>query len=163
MNFLLVTVLSFAADHMTIQKPDSPTYAWLKGLVGTWSGTSKDHGTFTVTYSLTGNGRCVKETLDMSKHGAMDTIYCDNKDHVVATHYCHSGNQPRLKSGVFAADKKTVAFDFLDATGMSSADEGHMHKLVMEQLDANKLVQKWSFFEKGAEKGVTEFTLARKK
>jgi hypothetical protein len=148
------------ADHHMAAKPDSAVFAWMKTLTGTWQAQDDKGQKFTVTYSMVGGDRCVKEVLDMGPH-TMDTFYCDNGDSVVATHYCSSGNQPRLKAQALTPSKKGTTFDFLDATGMVNPDEGHMHKLVLEMTEPNKLVQKWSFYEKGAEQKVSTFTLAK--
>jgi len=142
-------------------KVDSVVFAKLKSLVGTWTATVEGKP-MSVEYSLVSGGRCIKEAMPMHEGtGTMDTIYCDNGQSVVATHYCGSGNQPRFKASQLGADKKSVQFEFLDATGLTSADEGHMHKVAMEFTDADHYVQKWSMYEKGAEKHQAVFTYAR--
>jgi hypothetical protein len=147
-------------EHMHAPKSNSAAFAAMKKLVGSWLAQDPKGGKLSITYALTGGDRCVKEMMDMGKMGTMDTVFCDNGDHVVATHYCDSGNQPRYKS-VMSKDGKSITFDFLDATGMSSPDEMHMHKLVVDLADPAKVVETWSSYEKGAEKAVTTFTLAR--
>lgn len=164
---LLGSTLAWANKSETTsampKKPESATFTLMKKMVGTWDvEDTKDKNKFKIVYSMASSDRCIKETMDMGNH-SMDTLYCDNGDSVIATHYCAAGNQPRLKSMPLAANAKTVTFDFLDATGMSSPDEGHMHKLVMDMPGTDKVTAKWSFYEKGAEKNVSTFAMTRKK
>ena len=158
-----LTLAPANADHHAPTKTDSPTFAALKKLVGTWTAQTEKMPPVTITYALTSGNRCVKETIEL-KDSPMETVFCDNGDAVVVTHYCHAGNQPRLKSQGLSADGKSITFDVLDATGLASPKEGHMHKLVMQLPDATKgkLVETWSYFENGAEKSLNVFTLTRK-
>src|SRR5690348_13899516 len=93
----MTLALSGAPKSDAPQKPESPLFQRLKKLQGTWEA-KIEQMTSTVTYTLVSGGRCVKEHMDMHGGPGMDTVYCDNGDSVVATHYCDSGNQPRLKA-----------------------------------------------------------------
>jgi hypothetical protein len=158
---ILGTTSTFASESPHVAKTDSTTYALLKSLVGTWTGEDRAHKKTTAVFALVSNGRCIKETMPEHDGASMDTIFCDNGDSVIATHYCGAGNQPRFKSQPLPADKKSVHLDFLDATGMSSPDEGHMHSLVVELPDQAHLVQKWTFFEKGKPQDSVVFSYQR--
>ena len=162
--FALVVLLgttAFAHEPETPKKADPAAFAYLKTLIGTW--TSDGPNKTTYTYSEVSGGRCIKEHMDFGKGAGMDTVYCADGEGVVATHYCDSGNQPRLKSKPFTAGDKALSLDFLDATGLASPNEGHMHALVVEKFAADKATLTWSFFKDGKEQQKAVFNLVKKK
>jgi hypothetical protein len=76
------------------------------------------------------------------------------------THYCSEGNQPRMRAN--GANGNTVAFDFVDVTGLASPKAEHMRKLVVKFQDADHFTQEWTHSKAGKEEtGV--FRYARKK
>jgi hypothetical protein len=82
-------------------------------------------------------------------------------DRLLMTHYCGAGNQPRMKA-TLAPDSKSIAFDFLDATNLASADAGHMHHVVFSIPDADHHTEEWTFLDHGKEMKEL-FTLQRAK
>jgi len=64
------------------------------------------------------------------------------------THYCGSGNQPRMQATV-SPDGKTFSFDFVDATNLASPDAGHMQHVVFTIVDANHHTEDWTFLDHG--------------
>ena len=61
-------------------------------------------------------------------------------------------NQPRLKATEISDDGKQVTFTFLDGTGMTSRDVGHMDKVRINFEDANHFNSQWTFYANGQEK-----------
>ena len=47
--------------------------------------------------------------------------------------------------GTYAPESKTLTFDFISATNLKSADDGHMHHAVYVFLDDNHIKQTWTF------------------
>src|SRR5262249_55083058 len=73
----------------------------VKRLAGDWTAKMK-HGDAehesTVSYKVTSGGSAVQETIAAGTDHEMVTMYCQDGDDLVLTHYCMLGNQPRLKA-----------------------------------------------------------------
>jgi hypothetical protein len=81
-------------------------------------------------------------------------------DRLLLTHYCEAGNQPRM-SATASPDGKTITFNFLDATNLSSPDAGHMNRVIFTFVDANHHTEDWQFLDHGKER-VEHFDLQKK-
>jgi hypothetical protein len=140
-----------------------PNYGFekLKALVGTWEGASKDGKTVRATYTLVADGSAVMETLEPGNESPMITMYHPDGARVMMTHYCSAHNQPRMRAEAPTADPKTLTFNFLDATNLSSSSDGHMERLVLNFADASHFTQEWTFKVKD-QKQVDFFTFQRK-
>ena len=64
-------------------------------------------------------------------------------DRLMLTHYYAMGNQPRMV-GTISPDGKTITFDFLDATNLTSK-EGHLQRIVFNLLDSDHHSERWEF------------------
>ncbi len=78
-------------------------FGQLKSLAGDWEGTYEWTGTgaggsMTATYSLSGNGSAVVETLTMGGVPGMTSVYHLDGADLRMTHFCAAQNQPRLKA-----------------------------------------------------------------
>ncbi len=73
-----------------------------KGLAGDWEIVStKDesqHGKIASRYHLTAGGNAVVETVFPGEEMEMVTVYHRDGDQLMLTHYCHLGNQPRMRT-----------------------------------------------------------------
>lgn len=134
----------------------------MKSLVGEWQGKSRDGKPVTISYALVSNGSALMEKIGMPHESDMVTLYHPDGDSLMMTHYCSAHNQPRMRAGKVSPESRRIAFDFLDATNLASPDAGHMHRLVMTFEDRDRIVQEWTWREKGKEK-IETFTLERKK
>lgn len=141
---------------------DGSQLGTLNKLIGTWTGTEDRHGEeapVTVDYRLTSGGTAIMETLFEGTPMEMVTVYHQDGDAVMMTHYCALGNQPRMKlEGDVNANE--LKFSYLDSTGMAP-DDAHMHGLVITLHDDGSMEQAWSFYEEGAEQHVSCFKLTR--
>jgi hypothetical protein len=159
--FLLVVAVAAPAVPGT-----NPAWEKMKSLVGDWEGTMA-HGDMNmpvkVSYSLVSGGTSLMERMDAPDHSEMITMYYPDGSRVMMTHYCSEGNQPRMRAqAAAAADPKSLAFDFVDATGLLSPNAEHMRKLVVKFDDADHFTQEWTHRRDGKEEtGV--FKYARKK
>ena len=161
--FLARSLMVIAGDMST--DATDHDFGPLAGLVGTWESQvdMNEDGKpepMTVTYRITGGGSALVETMNPGSDHEMVTVYTRDGDHFTLTHYCMAGNQPRMRAAAGTPGK--LSFDFVDATGMSSPNESHMHSLVLEFVDANHLRQTWSFYENGAKQHDSIFDLTRK-
>jgi hypothetical protein len=128
--------------------PAEQAFERLKSLVGTWKGKTDQGHNVTVTYALTGEGSALVESLDL--HGGMTTVYYVDNDRLLMTHFCAAKNQPRMVAAAPADDGKSVKFDFLDATGLRTPDDGHMHTLEFAFGDTkDAFTQTWTFRQAG--------------
>jgi hypothetical protein len=92
-------------------------------------------------------------------HDMISMFHMDN-DRLLLTHYCATGNQPRMVASL-SPDGKSVTFDFLDATNLASPSTGHMNRVVFTVVDANHHTEDWRFIQDGKEI-VESFDLYRK-
>lgn len=148
-------------DKATLVSTDSASTAFesLKGLVGRWEGKPNEHGTPAVEFKLTANGTAVMETMFPGSPHEMTNIYVVDGDRILMTHYCASGNQPRMQ--LTQQDGNTMKFEFLDATNLPSDKAMYMNGLTMT-IDGDKLTEKWTSMEGGKQSGEhAQFELTR--
>ena len=141
--------------------------AWfgrLKGLEGTLDalpGTSPFPGDgATIEYSVTSAGHTLVETLFPGTPQEMVTLYTLDGGHLVLTHYCAFGNQPRMRA--VEAGENGLRFQFVDAGDMTSLEDGHMHGLVLTFLDDDRFRAVWESWEDGAPAGEAVFDVERR-
>ena len=139
-------------------------YEQLKKLQGDWIGTHKDQSgkieTVPLSYHVTSGGTAVEERMMPGTPHEMVTIYYQDGPSVALTHYCMLGNQPNMK--LKASDAKSLTFDYVSGTNISSATTPHMHALKMKFPDERHLTQEWTFYQNGAPEKTEVFTFARK-
>ncbi|MFN0150328.1 MAG: hypothetical protein ACKVU1_06405 [bacterium] len=145
--------------------PAAAQFDRIKSLAGTWTGTAgfgdgEDSPT-EITYRVTAGGSTVIETLFGGSEHEMITMYHMNGGELMLTHYCATGNQPRMRL-VPNADPNTLVFDFLDASNMKSADQ-HMHSAKITFVDADHVRSSWTSYADGKPAGDAKFDIARKK
>ena len=75
-------------------------------------------------------------------------IHLDGPNRLLLTHYCGAGNQPRMQADI-SPDGKTITFNYVDATNLSSPDAGHMTRMVLTMLDDNHHTEEWIFNDHG--------------
>ena len=161
-GLLLAGALLFAEEKGTTQK-NSPGFERLKTLTGEWSAKTKDGKPVRVSYKVVSNGSALMEMLSMDKgEGDMVTVYHQDGDNLMLTHYCSANNQPRMKALPVSGEVKTLTFSFLDATNLAAPDSGHMHRLVVTFLDKNHMTQDWTWREYGKDTFTETFAYRRK-
>jgi hypothetical protein len=137
----------------------------LKKLAGEWTGKGlhSDHEMdAAVTYKVTSGGTALVETLDPGGEHEMVTVYHQDGDNLVLTHYCMLGNQPRMKAEKSENAKKLV-FQFAGAGNMQSDKDPHMHDMTLEILGNDHIKSTWTFYQDGKPNGKATFDLKRKK
>jgi hypothetical protein len=78
------------------------------------------------------------------------------------THFCPSGNQPRMRATTIAPDLKTISFDFLDATNLPNPRAGHMQRAMYLFSDADHYTEEWTWRQDGKDT-TYQFEMQRKK
>jgi hypothetical protein len=127
-------------------------FAKLKALEGKWEGKSTDGSNLQLQYEVVSGGSAVVERFVSDKMGhenAMLTVYFLDGGRLLLQHYCMAKNQPRMQAQSYDESTGELRFAFLDATGLTSPADGHMHNATFHFVDAQHVNQEWQFFENG--------------
>lgn len=146
---LAMAVVTFGVLAAANEKAAPPTalqqFAAIKKLAGDWyevgqNGKATDK--LVSSIRVTSAGTAVEETLFPGGDKEMITMYHLDGDDLVLTHYCSLGNQPRMRA---ARDGETgrIAFKFIGATNLRSADEHHMHQATLFIAGPDRLQAEW--------------------
>jgi hypothetical protein len=131
-----------------------------KSMVGTWEGKNTQDESVVDTYRLAAGGTAVMSENKMGSEDMLSLFYVDG-DHLLMTHFCPSGSQPRMRATI-SSDFKTVAFDFVDATNLPNPQKGHMSRAIYFFPDSDHYSEEWTWMQDG--KGTTfRFEMQRKK
>ncbi len=143
---LLASAVSLAGGEV-----DAATaFERLKSLAGNWEGRSP-MGLTKSTFKVIANGTAIQQEDEMPGHDIMMTVYHLDGGRLLLTHYCSAGNQPRLVAKRFDAGKNEIDFDFLDATGMSGKQAGHIHAAKFRIPGGDHYWTEWMFSGAGKE------------
>ena len=148
---------------MPPRMPVNATFQRMTALVGDWKGTSKEGTPVLVSYTLVSDGSALMERLKPTGPNGqveeMISMYAPDGDGVMMTHYCTMHNQPRMRAA--AAPSGPIAFTFVDATNLASADAPHMDHVTLS-LAGDRLSQDWTY-KSGAQTQGDTFTYTRVK
>jgi len=136
-TFFLLTATAFASDAQS-------AFARIKTLDGTWSGKTSEGKTVNVINRTISAGSAIMSEIQDEQ---MISVFHMDGDRLLITHYCATGNQPRM-AGTMSPDGKTITFDFVDATNVLASQPGHMQRLVLTMLDDNHHTEEWEFLSK---------------
>ncbi len=161
--FLLALALAApaAAGGEMPAKKDPAGFDRIKALAGEWEGKTEDGKPVRLTYEVVSGGSAVVETLSPPGEN-MVTVYHADGDSILMTHYCGANNQPRMRARVTAPAPKELVFTYVDATNLSTPDEGHMSGLTLTFEDPTHLSQAWTWTGPGGGKPAV-FKYQRKK
>jgi hypothetical protein len=146
-------------------RTSSQQFAALKQLAGDWVEIGKDgRPTEKVISSMrvTAGGTAVQETLFPGTEKEMVTMYHLDGDHLVLTHYCILGNQPRMQAEA-SSDVNQIAFKFAGASNLKSAGAQHMDHATLTLEGKDRLKSEWVSCEDGQTCHEVRFDLARKR
>ena len=156
-----VLLVVICATFALAESGGKKTFDAIKALEGTWEGKNSQGQPLQVTFRETAGGSALLSEILGGGHENMVSMIHMDGDRLLMTHYCGAGNQPRMKA-TLAPDGKSVAFDFVDATNLSSRDAGHMQHVLFAMPDANHHTEEWTFLDHGKEMKEL-FTLQRSK
>lgn len=129
-NLAVFTVVILAALSDAAQSAGQKSYDAMKSLTGQWEGKDQMGNAVGVSYRMTGGGSALMSEIRTSKPGhAEDMISMIHMDgeRLLLAHYCMAGNQPRMQATI-SPDGKSITFDFVDGTNITSAPPGHMQR-----------------------------------
>ena len=149
---------AFAGDH-------TAAFERLKSLVGTWSGKMEMEGEeareMTMVYRMVAGDSVLEERSFPGTPMEMVTMYHQQGDKLVLTHYCMLGNQPKLQ--LAKTGESTLHFDFDPGCGIDVAEEMHMHSLIVTFVDEDTVKHDWTMFADGKALAKNPVTLQRVK
>jgi hypothetical protein len=150
--FCLIVIIALAVTGAPAQNSSTTdaqrAFAAIKSLPGTWEGKTSE-GPVQVTFKVVSGGSAVMS--EIHGHGDMITMFhLDGPDRLLMTHYCSSGNQPRMQASI-SPDGKTLTFKFVDATNLATPDTAHMESMVLTILDDGHHTEEWGFNDHGKE------------
>jgi len=129
----------------------------LKALEGEWQGESTRGWTDRQSLRTIAGGSVVMSTsFDAHPGETMVTLYHLDGERLMLTHYCVAKNQPRLVASEISADGSTATFSFLDGTGMTSRDAGHMDELVLQIEGTSRFTSRWTWYQNGSGRWLEE-------
>jgi hypothetical protein len=126
-------------------------FSRLKSLAGEWKGADPAKGE-RISYELIAGGTSLVERDSAEGRPPMVTVYHLDGHRLLMTHYCMAGNQPRMQAREFDPATGRLRFEFLDATGLTSKDAGHMHSATFRITDRDHMSSEWIYFEGGKPK-----------
>ena len=133
--------------HATAAPGSAEAFGQLKTLVGHWEEQKASENKSTLDVELTAGGTALLEKFHMVEQGKpveMITMYYLDGGQIKLTHYCMAGNQPTMR-GTYAAETKTLTFDFENATNLKTPNDGHMHHAVYKFIDNDHFQTTWTF------------------
>lgn len=173
---LVLVVLGAGAVAGTVQAGETPAegaapaaaaFEQLKALHGTWEGEAQlegaepEAGTTTHTFRVSSAGSVVMETMAPGTEHEMINMYHLDGDDLVVTHYCASGNQPRMRLAEVTDDGRTLRFVFDGGSNLDPATDGHIHEASLTLVDGDTVEESWVGYNEGEPAGTMQFRLER--
>jgi hypothetical protein len=159
---LILAAITLFTNAISAQSRASAGFEKLKSLAGDWQGSDPDGNELKVSYQIVSGGFALVETLQNANEPSMITLYHLDGDKLMVTHYCSSGNQPRMIADAPAGDIKNLDFKFFDVSNLSNPSAGHMRSLAVTFQDQDHIKQVWTWRADGKDE-TTTFNLERKK
>jgi hypothetical protein len=164
-----VVAISFLATSTAAQHSHNPEGALrsnaaleqFKTLAGEWEGKDNHGKPVHASYEALASG-VVMERLQAEGEPSMVTMYSLDGDHIVAIHFCSTGNQPILKTGTVSAATGKYDFQIERTYGLRSPEELHMVELLFTLPDADHVSEAWTNLDHG-KKSTSTVSLTRKK
>ena len=163
-----------AADKPHCTGPNRPAepkqidaaFERFKRLVGDWevAGAKSEgqKGKTQCRYHLTAGGSALVETVFPGEDMEMVTVYHRDGDQLMLTHYCHLGNQPRMRTKE-VDNAKEIVFDLVGGGNLDPAKDTHMHAARFRFIDDDHFQTEWQLYTPGKPVETHGLDLVRKK
>ena len=144
--------------------PAASAFERLKAMEGEWidvNGAFGNKGAVVATYRVTGSGNTVIESFPVGTPYEMTTVYHRDGSHLVLTHYCSGGTQPRMRAKEIKGN--VLEFQYEGGTNIDPATTSHMHSARLEFVSNDEFKADWQNWAKGKPDHVGAMLLRRKK
>src|SRR4051812_46601781 len=140
--------------------PKNSAFEAISELTGAWVAVGAPEGQkpMTLVFKSTAGGSAIVETMFPGSDREMVNIYSLDGDGVLLTHYCHLGNQPRMRA--ISADNGVLQFTYVDAGNLKSRDDVHMDSVQLT-IKGNQLIENWAMYQDGKVTGQHSFEFKR--
>jgi hypothetical protein len=152
-SILTVFFLVYGANLVFCDSTEA--FQRLKALEGKWEGIAKwtgarnDEYKLDAIYSLTGHGTAVIEDLVVENERMMTSIYHLDGDTLRMTHYCVTGNQPRLIESSYDPVAAKIMFKMVDITNLSRPGAPHVFGSEMLFQSPTEIILSFQFTAEG--------------
>ena len=138
-GFGVATKIKFSELESAVNySPDKATFEKLKALVGKWK-RNDEKKLELIEYRMTARDSVLVEKWSWPDKGSEAlTMYHMDGDRLIATHYCPSGNQPRLNFDSDSSGRKFV-FNFDSATNLQDRSQSHCVQFWLNQTGKDSL------------------------
>jgi hypothetical protein len=156
-SLLIVLLTSWGGAGLASAAPPAER-AWqrLQAIAGEWQATQSNGVPVEVSYRLYAGDTVLLETFGR-RRPSLTAVHLDGK-HLLATHYCPHGNQPRLRM-TRGADAGPIVFEFHDGTNQTRGAT-HCRRLAFELIDADHFVRTETYRSREGE-GTGSLTFTR--
>ena len=140
-----------SADEQSPQ-PAATAFERLTAMEGEWidvTGAFGAKGAVVATYKVTGAGNTIIETFPINTPHEMTTVYHRDGSHVVLTHYCSGGTQPRMRAREIQGN--IMNFEFDGGANIDPAKTSHMHNVRWEFISKDEIKAEWHNWASGKE------------
>ena len=159
-----VAVLLSVSVFAQSPQPAASAFERLKAMEGEWvdvTGAFGARGAVVATSKVTGAGNTIIETFPVNTPHEMTTVYHRDGSHVVLTHYCSGGTQPRMRAKEIDGNVMNFAFD--GGANIDPARTSHMHNMRLEFISRDEIRADWHNWTDGKDNGhVGKMHLRRK-
>jgi hypothetical protein len=148
---LLALAMVAGAQQPAAKSSAESEFDRLKQLAGEWQATAVEDGkemTATLSFRLAAVGSVLMADLAPGTAHEMITMFHRDNEELLATHYCLTGNQPRMRA-VAGGDANVISFEFKDATNLPNQSAPHMGGVRFTMIDANHHTEEWSVVANG--------------
>ena len=151
-NLAAIALVLSASVTAQGPQPAASAFERLKAMEGDWidvSGAFGQKGAVVATYKVTGAGNTIIETFPINTPHEMTTVYHRDGSHVVLTHYCSGGTQPRMRAREIIGN--VMAFEFDGGANIDLARTSHMHNMQWEFISKDEVKAEWHNWANGKE------------
>lgn len=163
--FVIVAAASAATGAAQIGSGEKggsvATFKQLASLVGVWEA-NQDGIPIVETYALTANGTALMVQTKPGNEPVMITMFTVDGDHLVATHYCSTGNQPHMVTSIPGDLDGGITFSLDRITGLKTPADWHNTGVTITLDNEDHMTQRWTYLYKG-KAGTNVFHYTRKK
>lgn len=158
----IVLAMATCATQTTGASRASAAFQELKNLAGHWQGTDAQGKAARSTFQMIAGDTAVMETLYPPEMEPMVTLYSIDGDAISLMHYCPTNNQPHMRAIPGAGAVRRLVFEFQGAGNLPSLAVGHEYRLVLDFVDKDHIVERWTWRENGKDSEMV-YRLQRKR